>query len=339
MIGVWLQRIALVAPLLVAVAPAAAQVAVGTLQGSISYALDNGSKPEPRPVTGWIAYLDISSGSFAPTVTGPASPACSAPDTVRMQQTNLFATQYGTLVTITANTGASTPPEWACGEPDGLLVSNGTLVNPPQPKGPILYLLSNSEARITTVPIPAIPYRNAVAGTTTTGLEGCPPGQQIGTLLVQDGKPGACAIPKPTVIAPRGAIGLDSTGKYLIIVIIQGDESNNLGLKTKDFAQLMIALHAQNAVNFDGGGSTTFVWQPGNPVPQPDETLVNWINGASVPPNPHKLTITGKAVPVDQGYCSNSLATLDFSACTQNTGSFRPVYASFGETYKPAAKR
>ena len=121
MVGNWLPRIALLAALLAGVAPAEAQVAVGTVHGSISY----GSSGYTR-VNGWVAYIDLTSHLFVPVVTGHAPPPCNPPTgTVLMQRTNEFARLSHTLVAITANTGPETPPEGACATPDGLIISDG----------------------------------------------------------------------------------------------------------------------------------------------------------------------------------------------------------------------
>jgi len=62
-----------------------------------------------------------------------------------------------------------------------------------------------------------------------------------------------------TLLAPRLAIGWDTEGR-LILVIVDGIESKRLGLDLHTFTDLLIKLGCVEAINLDGGGSVTFVW-------------------------------------------------------------------------------
>lgn len=341
MIGNWLPRIVLLGVLLAGTAPAEAQVAVGTVHGSISY----GSSGYTR-VNGWVAYIDLTSHLFIPVVTEPAPPPCTLPKgTVLMQRTNRFASLSHTLVAITANTGPETPPEGACATPDGLIISDGVAVNPAQEEGPVLFFDANGNATIVLgTPVSGV-ARNAVAGTTTTGND-CG-GTQLGTLLVKEGEPGACPIPKSTVIAPRGAIGLDKDGTTLIFAIIVGVEDTTghktaIGLKTADFAKLMIGLGAYNAVNFDGGGSTAFIWSPPADPPAASPRLVQMIEQAAFPHhqlNPYNLNFSGSVKEVGKPHISNSRCTRGLKGCDSSNKTFRPVYAGFGLRFLPGTQK
>ena len=59
--------------------------------------------------------------------------------------------------------------------------------------------------------------------------------------------------------APRLAVGFDTKGR-IGICAIEGKESTSYGPPLGDFATLLISLGFQNAINFDGGGSVTLVW-------------------------------------------------------------------------------
>jgi len=61
------------------------------------------------------------------------------------------------------------------------------------------------------------------------------------------------------LLAPRLAIGWNKEGR-LLLVIVNGVEAKKKGLDLKTFASLLIKLGAVEAVNLDGGGSVTFVW-------------------------------------------------------------------------------
>ncbi|TGE35568.1 phosphodiester glycosidase family protein [Desulfosporosinus fructosivorans] len=58
---------------------------------------------------------------------------------------------------------------------------------------------------------------------------------------------------------PRTLVGSSAEGKQLILVTVDGRQDNSVGLTQTESAQLMQELGAYNALNFDGGGSTTMV--------------------------------------------------------------------------------
>lgn len=56
---------------------------------------------------------------------------------------------------------------------------------------------------------------------------------------------------------PRTAVGSSRSGKELILVTVDGRQNSSLGMTLTELANLMINLGAYNALNLDGGGSTT----------------------------------------------------------------------------------
>ena len=56
---------------------------------------------------------------------------------------------------------------------------------------------------------------------------------------------------------PRTAIGYSKDNSEMIMVTIDGRNKNFVGVKQTELAQIMLDLGAYNAVNMDGGGSTT----------------------------------------------------------------------------------
>ncbi len=81
-----------------------------------------------------------------------------------------------------------------------------------------------------------------------------------GTLLVKDGVEA-----KFTHTAglggnnPRTAMGASADGKKVYLVTVDGRQKGGKGLTLSGMASLMIELGCYNAINFDGGGSTTYV--------------------------------------------------------------------------------
>lgn len=58
---------------------------------------------------------------------------------------------------------------------------------------------------------------------------------------------------------PRTAAGIARNGTRLILAVIDGREYQNAGMTLRETADLMLALGALDAINLDGGGSTTMV--------------------------------------------------------------------------------
>ncbi|MDF2523218.1 MAG: hypothetical protein K0R31_859, partial [Clostridiales bacterium] len=58
---------------------------------------------------------------------------------------------------------------------------------------------------------------------------------------------------------PRTAIGSSKDGKQLILATVDGRQNSSIGMTQTEMAQLMLELGAYNALNLDGGGSTTLV--------------------------------------------------------------------------------
>jgi len=82
------------------------------------------------------------------------------------------------------------------------------------------------------------------------------------SILVKDGKiPSKFSFDTPSISArhPRTLIGSSKDGKQLIFVTVDGRQTSSIGLTQLESAQLMLELGAYNAMNLDGGGSTTMV--------------------------------------------------------------------------------
>lgn len=59
---------------------------------------------------------------------------------------------------------------------------------------------------------------------------------------------------------PRTAAGIARDGKLLILLAVDGREYQNAGMTLRELAETMLALGARDAINLDGGGSTTLVY-------------------------------------------------------------------------------
>lgn len=75
--------------------------------------------------------------------------------------------------------------------------------------------------------------------------------------LVTNGEPNAGL--SNTGAAPRTAVGVMGGGKSVFILTVDGRQETSRGLAYPRLAEYMIALGAEDALNLDGGGSTTMV--------------------------------------------------------------------------------
>ena len=82
----------------------------------------------------------------------------------------------------------------------------------------------------------------------------------FGTMLIKDGK---IAVSRTDSYyssrAPRTAVGLTRTGKVVLMVLDGRQEPFSCGGSMEEIAQIMFEAGCVEAVNLDGGGSTTFV--------------------------------------------------------------------------------
>lgn len=82
-----------------------------------------------------------------------------------------------------------------------------------------------------------------------------------GSLLVKDGNIASTFTDSTAVNSrqPRTAIGTSADGKNLIVVAVDGRTSKSIGMTQFELAEYMKELGCTNAINLDGGGSTTMV--------------------------------------------------------------------------------
>lgn len=66
-----------------------------------------------------------------------------------------------------------------------------------------------------------------------------------------------------TIAHPRTAVGIDADGRKLLILVVDGRSASSRGYTMVELADLMVALGAENAINFDGGGSSAMYTRNG----------------------------------------------------------------------------
>lgn len=73
---------------------------------------------------------------------------------------------------------------------------------------------------------------------------------------------------------PRTALGTDATGKRMVMLVVDGDSYNkgiSAGCGSKDLAAMMLNTGCVNAINFDGGGSSTLYTEPMGVLNRPSD--------------------------------------------------------------------
>ena len=112
--------------------------------------------------------------------------------------------------------------------------------------------------------------------------------------------------------APRSAAGLSQDGRTLLLVVADGRQSVARGLTLNELAELMRSLGAWNALNLDGGGSSSAV------VRDPfsgEVVLANRPSGASQRPVPYVVGVQA-VPPVTEYEADSDIAFLAVSADT-----------------------
>jgi hypothetical protein len=120
----------------------------------------------------------------------------------------------------------------------GYAASEGTAYSTAHPDTPTLYLSPTNKASFTRTGR----VHNALSGT---------------EMLVRNGQNTASDDAAP---APRTAIGLTRSGREMLILVVDGRQPGySEGLTLPELADLLISLGAHDAMNLDGGGSSTLV--------------------------------------------------------------------------------
>lgn len=222
----------------------------------------------PRPLRLWIVPLNLVEPEWRCIVTEPADftsdedPANDHFET-RSQTTLEFARQYGVQLAI--NTAAFGPLRGGAGEPmnvAGLAAARGHAYSEDLPRHSALFITRDKRLRIgsraTPTSQPATADAPAVAGTDWHIVPGF-------RLLLDDGKIAVEAEEASTTfggVNPRTAVGIDREGCQLTIVVADGREPGvSEGLTLVELAVLFETFGCWDALNMDGGGSSTLVAQ------------------------------------------------------------------------------
>ena len=214
----------------------------------------------PRPLSIHVLEIDLTHPGIRFQITpsnGPA-PGELNPQTVRSYVTSVGA-QIGINASFFLTSAAGTNFDNR-----GLVASQGDVYSPfdgDNRPWPVFNLSADNFATIvnqatqpstSTAVTPAIPLYNAVSGSER---------------ILTNGRvtAGAVTYGEPTTLQPRTVAGITSD-RRLVIATIDGRQSGTSeGFLSRESAELLLQYGVVDAVNFDGGGSTTLVFADPTP--------------------------------------------------------------------------
>ena len=257
------------------------------------------------PVRGLWAKVHLDRRGVEILVTKPLAPdSANPPGTeARLLTVAKWAEAEHTTLAVNANffVGAVKPaagekdPGWFANRPvdlRGLSLSDGVVISPPRVVAgagdPAVVFQRDGRARVAHVTDKDLAgVIDAVAG---LGPEDH--GKEPGSFLVTAGRnTGATALVQPAVRHPRTAAGVTADGRTLILAVVDGRQpEHSIGVTLPELADILIGLGAVDAINLDGGGSSTFIYR------RPDGTLLtNQAPGGTWRPVGNHLGVRVKA--------------------------------------------
>ena len=206
-------------------------------------------KAEPRLQKVFVVRVDLR----APGIGFLSTPANGErPLETTSETTAEFLTRQGVQVAINANFFA---PCCSPGDKNlsGLAVSLGEVVSPPEPSGvnsQVLVITRDNRARIADASN-AKTFSTERIWTAVAGSD---------RLLADGSKPTNWVESRAKAVHPRTAVGVSNDGRYLVILVIDGrQKAYSEGANFAELADWLLRFGAHDAINLDGGGSTTMV--------------------------------------------------------------------------------
>jgi exopolysaccharide biosynthesis protein len=166
----------------------------------------------------------------------------------------------------------------------GIEVRLTTTALPLQPTGTYNTTVAEVRPSAGDTPIGANELVLSAEGTAASALEGLAVGDAVtvstavdpdwaevrnalgGNLIIKDGEPLDLSLEKYTLPNPRTALGVTESGD-VVLATVDGRSETSGGMALADLADLMRSFGVMNALNLDGGGSTTMVVDPEGDAP------------------------------------------------------------------------
>ncbi len=200
----------------------------------------------PRPMIIHLLTIDLRTNGLRFLVTPPDDPGSDLP--LRGRTTSQFLQEFDLDIAVN---GDGCSPWWSRGPldyyprvgdplaPRGTAASRGKVYWRTDLPVPTLYISSRNRLSFDA---PSRPY-NAISGETRLIING----SIVGDL-------------NDTDLHPRTAVGYSKNGRYLYLVVVDGRQPlYSEGITLRELAELLLSLGAYNAMNLDGGGSSTMV--------------------------------------------------------------------------------
>lgn len=209
---------------------------------------------EPRPINIHLIKIDLAAPDIAFLVT---------PGTPNARQTSEFLAEFDLQVAINGDFFtpgySNTPWDYYPHSGDtvgvtGFAASHGTVYSQGRRSLPTLYI--SAENQIGFSPPPTGEVYNAISGS---------------LLFIQNG---AITLPRRTASYiteqhPRSAVGVDHSGRYLYLVVVDGRQPNySEGVTIAELGAILLEYGVYFALNLDGGASSTLVVEGENGKPR-----------------------------------------------------------------------
>lgn len=213
---------------------------------------------------GLLATVQLDDPRVEIVVTGPLSEggasACVGVAEAAGRPTDEWMVDTGVALAINANFFGRVGSE-GCQDVIGLSVSDGVVVSKPRvfeglADPAIVFCADGLGAVLRPGPADLAGVHDAVAG-----VGASPSSAVAGSLLVTDGRnTGATSRVEPDRRHPRTAAGVSADGRRLLLVAIDGRRPGwSVGVTLPELGDLLIARGVDDAVNLDGGGSTSLL--------------------------------------------------------------------------------
>lgn len=204
---------------------------------------------EPRPLHVYALRVDLHDPTVAFLVTPANGPGPLETDGLKA---STFLTRYRCQVAINASPykPCCNQSEGTAKDVDGLSASRGDVYSSPVEGWGALVISETNEARVFQESIDVSEAYNGVGGFDPLLDKG-------ENVAVED------------ALHPRTAVGVSKDGRYLYLVVIDGRQPGySEGVTTAEAAQWLQRIGAHDAVNLDGGGSSTMVMADAKGRPQ-----------------------------------------------------------------------
>ncbi len=205
---------------------------------------------DPKPLRVWIARIDLTTPGLRFALTEPAEfTDQDGRFETRCADTLEFAMQRG--IQLAVNTSAFDPFRQRAGMPMnvvGLAATRGQLYSEADERFGALYISRDGRIALKAPPLPADNLWHVVPGF---------------RMLVDDGRIAVSQKAHNTKfggVNPRTAAGVDQKGRMLWLIVVDGRQPGvSAGITLVELACLFQSLGVWDALNLDGGGSTTLV--------------------------------------------------------------------------------